>query len=100
MAPAAKVYQVVIDELKALDGAEVSARYVSTAEAGKILGVAPKTAARWAKEGRVAGARKTSSKDGKRTGEWRIPAGSAYTLLSRKTHEKVSEPRLWRASDG
>jgi len=97
-APASKVYEVVIDELKALDG-ETDARFVNTEEAAKIAGCAPKTVAKWAKEGRLSGAVKTSQKDGKKTGEWRIPAASVYALRVGKAADPLG-PRLWRVNDG
>ena len=72
-APLSKLYSVVIDELWVVDGCETQPRLMTTQEAAGLLGVAPKTAASWAKSGRLSGARKTS--DG---GRWRIPSSSVY----------------------
>ena len=68
-APSATVYGIVLDELRALDGIAVQDRMMDTAEAARVLSLAPKTVAKWAGEGRFSGAHKTSD-----AGEWRIPA--------------------------
>ena len=59
-APSATVYGIVLDELRALDGIAVQDRMMDTAEAARVLSLAPKTVAKWAGEGRFSGAHKTS----------------------------------------
>ena len=88
--PMAKVYSIVLEELRQLDGRDRPTRMMTTAEAAEVLGVARKTAARWAAEGRFSNARKTSNEGG----EWRIPATDVYREANTKPQEE-SVPRLW-----
>lgn len=89
-APLAKVYGLVLADLQALDGVATADRFVGTAEAARILNVAPKTVARWAADERFHGARKTS--DG---GEWLIPLRAVYEDAGRDATAR-SIPRLWK----
>ena len=95
MAPLAKVYRVVLDELGGLDGVDVT-EFVGTAQASKVWGVSSKTAAKWLKDGRCPGAHKTSGKNG----EWRIPTREVHALNGARAAAPSTRPRLWRAGDG
>ena len=90
-APLATVYALILEELSALDGAAIADRMMGTAEAAMVLAVAPRTAAKWAAEGRFDGAQKTSE-----GGEWRVPAKSVYAQIGvPKTNRASAIPRLW-----
>lgn len=91
--PMAKVYSIVLEELRQLDGTGRPDRMMTTSEAADILGVAQKTVRNWAGEGRLPNARKTSD-----DGEWRIPAADVYQELGAGA-EQESVPRLWRPDD-
>ena len=90
-APLEAVYRVVLEELRSLDGVETPDRMMDTEETARVLGVAAKTAAKWAGDGRFPGARKTSER-----GKWRIPARQVYGMAGRPKEERATIPRLWR----
>ncbi len=89
-APVAGVYGAVLEDLRRLDGVQVAGRFLSSKEAADILGVHPRTIARWCNAGRFARARKTSDD----TGDWRIPAAEIYTEFGAR-HTPPSRPKLW-----
>ena len=60
----------------------LSGRFLTTSEAGRILSLATKTVAAWAKAGRFPNAIKTSDK-----GEWRIPVSDIHRLIERPASE-------------
>jgi hypothetical protein len=76
-APVARIYQVCIDEVRRLDGNANGQHMMSTKDAGKVLGVASRTVARYCKAGRFPGARKTSED----SGDWRIPSDEVYAEI-------------------
>lgn len=88
--PMAKVYSIILEELRQLDSRDRPTRMMTTAEAAEVLGVARKTTARWAAQGRFSNARKTSNEGG----EWRIPAADVYQEVGSEPQEE-SVPRLW-----
>ncbi len=93
-APVAKLYRTVIEDLKGLNGTPTASRLLNTSDAAGLLGVKRKTVAKWAREGRLRGAMKTSG-----DGVWLIPSASVYALGS-PAREPVKTPRLWRPEDG
>lgn len=96
-APLARVYRIVLEELRALDSTPALDRLMTTLEAGRVLGVAPKTVAKWAVEGRFVGATKTSE-----GGEWRLPSRSVYELAGgqrRGENGATPIPKLWTEGD-
>lgn len=94
-APAGQLYAVVLEDLRFLDGVGSPNRMVNSGEAGRILGVAPKTVRAWCAEGRFPGARKTSV-----GGEWRIPASEVYHEVGAPEPERTSSPKLWTPTKG
>lgn len=92
-APLAKVYRIVLEELRAVDGTENGGRRVTTSEAADLISVSAKTIRRWANDGRFPGARKTS-----KAGEWRIPVRDVYAAAGRDV-EQERIPKLWRPDD-
>lgn len=94
-APLAKVFSEVLHDLRQVDGMDGVDRMLTTDEAAELLGVARKTIAKWAADGRFPNAQKTS--DG---GEWRIPARDVYSALGRKSEPVGSIPRLWEDENG
>ena len=91
-APVANVYAVALEDLRSLDGNLSPDRMMKTTEAARILGVAPKTIASWAADGRFAGARKTSS-----SGEWRLPSRAVYDFAGSPPNKGATAiPKLWR----
>ena len=89
-APLEAVYRVVLEELRSLDGTETPDRMLDTEETARVLGVARKTAAKWAGDGRFLGAKKTSER-----GEWRIPARQVYGMAGGPKEGHATIPRLW-----
>lgn len=94
-APLAKVYSLVLEELRALDGRPEHGRMMSTGEAAEVLGVSCKTVRRWIDAGRFPGAVKTSGE----AGEWRIPAEQVYQAAGAPAESASGVPRLWSPSD-
>jgi hypothetical protein len=76
-APVARIYTICIDEMRQLDGNPHETRMLSTEETAKVLGVVPRTVARYCKEGRLKRARKSSDDSGK----WLIPSDSVYAEI-------------------
>lgn len=80
--PEARLLEVVLEDLRELDGVEAGPRWFTTEEAADRLGLAPKTVADWCRRSRdpedpfdkLPNARKTSE-----GGEWRIPASDLET---------------------
>ena len=91
-APVADVLLVVIRELEQVDADRHPARLLNSKQAGRVLGLTPKTVANQCAARRFAGARKTSSGNG---GRWRIPATEVYEAAG---HTPSPGPRLWEAS--
>lgn len=94
-APLAKVYAVVLEELRGVDGVPDQARLMTTAEAAEVLGLSEKTVRRWLADDRFPGARKTSGE----RGEWRIPSAEVYAAAGREGGARASVPRLWEPSE-
>ena len=86
MLPAAKAFEVFIDDLLHLDGMEDAERSVGAKEACAYFGVGQPTFARWCREKRFSGAYKTSGDNG----EWRIPVSSMYSYRGPKGVGKAS----------
>lgn len=95
-APLAKIYGVVLEELRQLDGTARPDRRVTTGEAADLLGVSPKTVRRWLRDGRFPGAEKTTENGG---GEWRIPAREIYRAVGTEPDPGTGTPRLWSPGD-
>lgn len=95
-APVAKVYGLVLEELRQLDGTPDRGRLVTTGEAAEILGVSAKTVRRWIGDGRFPGAEKTSGNGG---GEWRIPVQEVYRAAGEDPGGDTSTPRLWEPEE-
>jgi hypothetical protein len=95
-APLERVYALVLEDLRRLDGVGSPDRVMDTAEAASALGVRPKTVRSWCGEGRFAGARRTSGK----TGEWRIPAAEVIREAGAVVPPRTSSPRLWTPKGG
>ena len=93
-APLNKTYEIVLDELRELDGTPSADRMMTTAEAGHVLSVSAKTVAKWAADGQLDGAWRTS--DGN-AGEWRVPARSVYARAAGRSGKGGTRavPRLW-----
>lgn len=93
-APLAKVYGLVLEELRQLDGTPEPGRMVTTGEAAEMLGVSVKTVRRWLQGERFPGAEKTSE-----GGEWRIPAAEVYRASGEEPERGSSRPRLWEPEE-
>ncbi len=94
-APVATVLRDLIEELKRLDGIPSAERYMDSDEATEVLPVDKRTVARWCKQGRFSGARKSAGARGK----WLIPASQVYQVAADKnTRSKSRGPKLWEAS--
>lgn len=92
-APLAKVYALVLAELRQVDGSPDLKRCVGTGRAAEILDVSPKTIRRWIHHDRFPGAFKTSDGDG---GEWRLPLGDVNAEAGSPPRRRdASLPRLW-----
>lgn len=92
--PAAKVYELVLQDLQGLDPVDPPSRLLTTEEAGEVLRIVPKTVRSWCRDGRFPGAKKTS-----KDGEWRIPAHQVYRELGSEPSQPRHTPRLWRPDD-
>lgn len=95
MAPAAKVYDEVLEDIRRLDGTPETGRMVDTAEAARLLSLCSTTIRRKCAAGEIEGAVKTSGA----TGDWRMPIASIYRMMGRRA-EATTAPRLWSPNDG
>ena len=94
-APLAQVFSEMLRDLRQVDGMDAVDRMLTTDDAAEVLGVARKTVAKWAADGRFPNAQKTSE-----GGEWRIPAGDVYSALGRQKEPAGSIPKLWEDENG
>ena len=94
-APLGSMLGMVLEDLRSLDGIEVDDRMLTTSEAADLLGVARKTVAAWASNGRFPRARKTS-----KSGEWRISSREVYRLVGQQPEGRYTTPKLWEPTDG
>lgn len=91
-APVAKVYALVLEELREVDGVPAIEAKVNTTTAGEVAGVDRSTIAKRCAEGWYPNAEKTSSGQG---GEWRIPLSDLRHPVPRQQHGCGPEtPRL------
>jgi hypothetical protein len=77
-APLSAVYGEILALLQQVDGAQRLTGFVNTREAGRMLGVKPKTVTHWCEKGRFPGVRKSGLNGG---GIWLIPASEVYACL-------------------
>ena len=95
-AQVAQVYKAVIEDLRRVNGVQAADRFLDSKEAAEILGVHPRTVARWCNTGKFLGAWKTSRK-----GEWRIPSAEVYRISDRSRDRTAPRPKLWKeGTDG
>jgi excisionase family DNA binding protein len=90
-APLAKVYAVLIEQLRSIDGTPTPERWMTTAEAAEVLSLSEKTVRGWCGEGRFPGAKKTSGE----TGRWTIPAREVYMTVGSGQRGNGASPKLW-----
>ncbi len=93
-APVAKIYGMVLEELRGLEAGDIPDRMMCTKEAARLLGIGRTAVAKRCASGELEGAQKTSGDSGR----WRIPARSVYAALGvtpRRTNGRgIGIPKL------